>query len=43
MYIGGVYGGPEVTGSTIDAAIGRVGALLGDSRVDESASLDSVL
>jgi hypothetical protein len=42
MYIGGVYGGPEVTGSTIDAAIGRVSALLGDSRVEESALLDIV-
>lgn len=42
LYIGGVYGGPEVSGSSIDVAIGRVTALLGEGRVDDSGSLDIV-
>lgn len=42
LYIGGVYGGPEVSGSSIDVAIGRVTVLLGEGRVDDSGSLDVV-
>ena len=43
LYLGGIYGGPEITGSVIDSAIGRIGALLGDTHVDASGSLDVVL
>ncbi len=42
LYIGGVYGGPEVTGSRIDLVIGKITSLLGDRRVDDSGSLDVV-
>jgi hypothetical protein len=42
LYIGGVYGGPELTGSTIHAALGKIKAVLGEGRVDDSGSLDIV-
>jgi hypothetical protein len=42
LYVGGVYGGPEVTGSKIDLAIRRITALLGDAHVEDSGSLDIV-
>lgn len=42
LFVGGVYGGPEVSGSSIDIAIGQVTTLLGEGRVEDSGSLDVV-
>lgn len=43
IYIGRVYGGPEVRGSPTDKAISRVVQLLGPQAEDERGSLDVVV
>ena len=42
IYIGGVYGGPEVRGSRIDRAIGRLLKLRPEEQEGSSGSLDFV-
>jgi hypothetical protein len=42
IYIGGIYGGPEVRGSAIDRAISKLSRLRGPGTEDERGSLDVV-
>jgi hypothetical protein len=43
LYLGGVYGGPEVDGSRVDSALSKIMQLRGrNGREDESGSLDVV-
>ncbi len=43
IYIGRVYGGPEIRGSAADKAISRLVLLMGPQAEDERGSLDVVL